>query len=77
MKIKISGYDVNITAKYEHGNKRCNKADTMAILNYIAVLASESYYHYKEKGNDGLAKWSKATCDEIYAQLKEMGYYDE
>ena len=77
MKIKINGYEVNITAKYEHGNKRCNKEDTFAILNYISMLANESYYSYKKRGNNGLANWSKEVRDDIYDQLTEMGYYND
>lgn len=50
---------------------------SVGLLNELAILADEASSNYKKTGFHALAGRAKNKCDEIYAQLEEMGAYKD
>lgn len=75
MKLKIGGYEVNISAKCE-GYTRANKADTMTLLNFLSICCSEAANKYSENGWAVTSMRAKQYSNDIYEALKNVGYYN-
>ena len=75
MTVKINGYEVEIKAKGETAT-RFNKADTMFIMNLIAIYAAEAANRYEGIGVNALQRVAKEAHREIFEKLDSMGYYN-
>lgn len=76
MKVVIDGYEVEIKAKSEY-SERYNKADTMAVLNTLAIYAGEAACRYSEIGFMALKKRAMKTQDSIVDVLEKAEYYKD
>lgn len=74
MKITIGEYEVNISVRYNR-NDRANKADTMNLLNEIAIAYFEASEHNNRLTCYSIAKEYKSKSDEIHAILEKNGCY--
>lgn len=75
MKTNVFGLEVEITAK-GLTEKRFNKEDTQAFLNYLSIVANEAHYRYEERGATALAKQADEFATSLYEILDADGYYD-
>ena len=75
MKFTINGYEVEIKAKSPYSN-RCNKNDTVEILNMISLYAGSAERYWKSQGMNAIAKSAGNVSTEIYEQLKILGVYN-
>lgn len=64
MKVIIEGYEVEIKAKYMTSN-RYNKADTIAVLNTLAIYAGEAAVRYSDLGYKALERCAWKSRDSI------------
>lgn len=77
MKFYVDDYEVDIKVKSTLKEGRNNKHDAMALMNLISLFASNAETAYNNNGSYALAKQACSISNEIYEQLKAMGYYKE
>lgn len=78
MKIQtnLCGLEVEVKAKGLENEKRFNKEDTQAFLNYMSIFAYEAAERYQERGATALAKQASEFAQSLYEMLDKEGYYD-
>lgn len=74
MKVVIDGYEVEIKAK-GGVSERYNEADTMAVLNTLAIYAGEAAVRYSDLGLKALKRHAWESRDRIVDAIKATEYH--
>ena len=80
MKIKtnLNNIEIEIKAKGLYNTERNNKADLLAFLNNLSIIAADAAKLYTQCGEpDALANEAEQFADLLYKICKENGAYNE
>lgn len=84
--IEMDGFVIEVKAKTKHVDKSYNEKATKHFVNWLSCVMAEMAVHYLDKAdktdsNDlketrkKLSHYYQEYSDEMYNQLKEMGFY--
>ena len=75
MKININGYEIDIKARHEILRKKYNERDTLAVINYLAVLLCNSATYHESQTRESahiVAEFERKDVDDISRFLDQM-----
>lgn len=75
MIVKFNDFEINIEAKCTNLSDDYNELDTFYFLNQLVMMAHDASEKNAERGYPVTAESLANGSNEIFQQLKDMGYY--
>ena len=74
MKFNAMGFEIEITAKKEWHDSASDQ-DTMSFMNALSIILGAAAELHRDTNPSAFALY-KADSNEVYSQLKELGFYN-